>query len=166
MRVRLAFLDVALDVFNHHDRIVHHQSCCQRNAEHGQGIDGKSQQLHESKSPDERDWNGDCWNNRGAPILQEDEDDQNDQDDGLNQRAQHVFDRFTDYVGSIECHFCFHPGRETLGKTLQFGNGAAVYLKRIGVGELSDSYSYCIVSVILKVGTVIFGAEFGVSNVF
>ena len=125
---------MAFDIFNHDDGVIHHQPCCQRDTEHGQGINRKAEKLDEGKSPNQRDRNGDRWNNRGAPILQEDEDDQNDQDDGLDQGGQHVFDRFADDVGGIEGHFCFHSGRKTLGKALQFGNGAAVDLKRVGVG--------------------------------
>ena len=55
----LAFLQVALDVFNHDDRVVDHQAGGERDAEQSQRVDGKAEQLDESKRPDERNRNGD-----------------------------------------------------------------------------------------------------------
>ena len=68
---RLAFLNVALDVFDHHDGVIHHQSGGQRDAEQRQRIDRKPQQLDEGESSDQRNRNGHRGNNRAAPVLRE-----------------------------------------------------------------------------------------------
>ncbi len=53
--IGVIFVDMALDVFDHDDGIVHHQTGSQRDAEHGQRIDGKIKNLDEGEGADQRD---------------------------------------------------------------------------------------------------------------
>ena len=69
--ILLAFLDVAFNVFDHHDGVIHHQSGGQRDTEKSERVDGKSQQLDESKSSDQRNRNGHRGNDGAAPVLRE-----------------------------------------------------------------------------------------------
>ena len=58
MRILFPFLDVALDILNHHDGVIHHQSGGQRDAEKGQGVDREAEQLDEGKRSDQRNRDG------------------------------------------------------------------------------------------------------------
>ncbi len=51
--VALTLLNVAFDVFDDDDGVVHHQSGGQRDAEQGEGIDRESQKLDEGESSDQ-----------------------------------------------------------------------------------------------------------------
>ena len=64
-------------------------------------------------------------NDGAAPVLQENEDHENDEDDGFEQRAEHVsIDSPTASVVSNATLY-FIPGGKRFDKPLQFGNGAA-----------------------------------------
>ncbi len=100
-----------------------------------------------------------------APILQENEDDDNDQDDGFEKRAQHVADRFAYRVRRVEGELVLHPRRKALGQAVQLGNRLAVYFQSVGIRKLRDAEADGVVSVELQVGAVILGAEFRASDV-
>ncbi len=55
---RLALLDVAVDVFHHHDRVVHHQADGQDHRQQGQQVDRVAHGLHEEQYADHRQRNG------------------------------------------------------------------------------------------------------------
>ena len=83
--VRLALVQMTLDVFDNDDGVVDDQTRSERDAEQRQRVDGKTEQFNKSESPDERNWDRDRRDDGGAPIFQKNEDDQDDQEDG---RAQ------------------------------------------------------------------------------
>ena len=91
----LALLNVAFDVFDDDDGVVHHRSCRQGDAKQGKSIDRESQHLHEGESSDQRNWNRHRrYNGCCRHPCQENKDDEDDQDDGLDERGEHVPDRF------------------------------------------------------------------------
>src|SRR5207344_851538 len=92
----LEFLDVPLDVLDHDDRIVDHDAGREDDPEQRQRVDVVAHQLDERERADQRYGDGDRRDQRAAPGLQEDEDDDDHQDDGLDQRLQHFADRVVD----------------------------------------------------------------------
>jgi len=56
--------------------------------------------------------NGDRWNQRAPPGLQEDKDDENDQDDRFCERLHDLADGFFDHIRGVERDLVFHTGRE------------------------------------------------------
>jgi flagellar basal body rod protein FlgG len=44
-----AFFDVAVDVLQHHDGVVHHQADGQHQRQQGEGVDGEAEQRHQRK---------------------------------------------------------------------------------------------------------------------
>ena len=80
---RQAVLELPLDVLHHHDRVVDHESDRQHHAEQAQHVQRKAHHLHHRQCRDQRHRNGDGRNQRGAPVLQEDEDHQDDQAQAL-----------------------------------------------------------------------------------
>jgi hypothetical protein len=73
---RQALLDVVLDRLDHDDGVIHDQADGQHQAKERERIDRKAEHREERERADERDRHGDERNQRGAPALQEDEDDE------------------------------------------------------------------------------------------
>ncbi len=84
-----AACDVALDVLDDHDRIVDHDADGEHQTEERQRIQAEAEEMHDRKGADQRHRHGDQRNDRGAPGLQEHDDDQDDEQDGLEQRVHH-----------------------------------------------------------------------------
>ena len=128
MRVPLAFLDVALDVLNHHDGVVDDKSCSQGDAKQSQGVNGKSEQFDEGERPHERNRDSHGRNDGTAPVFQENENHQDNQHDGLNESAEHIFDGLTHRVGGVKRQVIDHARREMFGEPFQFCYGCPIHL--------------------------------------
>ena len=165
-RTGLALLQVALDVFNHDNHVVDNQPGGQSDAKECQRVDGKAEQLYESKCPDERNRSGDEVNDRGSPVAEKNEDHQDDEQDRRTNRKNHVADGFADGIGGVEGDLIFHAGRKALGEAIEFGDASLMNVESVGGGELSDGDADRFASVVVEVGAVVFGAEFGVADVF
>ena len=165
-RAGLASLEVALDVFNHDDHVVDDQPRRQSDAKKSQRVNRKTKQLDESKCPDERNGSGDEVNDRRPPVAEENEDHENDEQDRGTNRKNHVADGFAHGIGGVEGDFIFHAGRKTLGQAIEFRDATLMNIERVGGGELGDGDADCVTPVVVEVGAVVFGAEFGVAHIF
>ena len=72
---------------------------------------------------------------RAAPALQEQEDHQDDEDDGLDQRLQHFADGLVDDLRRVERDLVLQPGREALRQPLELGAHAASTSSALAVGS-------------------------------
>ena len=88
--------NIPLDVFDHHDRIVHHDTNRENHAEQGQGVDRETGGQHHCKRADDGHWHGDQRDNRRAPGLEKNDYDHDHQRDGFKQGRDHGLDRFFD----------------------------------------------------------------------
>jgi len=70
--------DVALHAFDDDDGIVDHQADGQHQPEHRKGIDGEAKEREKNKGAHQRDGYGQQRDQRGAPVLQEEVDNQDD----------------------------------------------------------------------------------------
>src|SRR5258708_1295970 len=111
---------MALDVFDNDDGVVDHQACSESNAEQGQRVDGEAEQLDEREGADERDRNRDRGDDGGAPVLEENEDYQNDKEDGRAEGRDYVADGFADRVSDIEGNLILHAARKGPGEAPDF----------------------------------------------
>src|SRR3981081_3707558 len=98
---------MAFNVFDNDDGIVDYQAGGERNAEQRQRVDREAEQLDERERSDERDRNGDRGNDGGAPVFEENEDDQNDEEDCRAEGRDYVADGFAYRVGDIEGNLIF-----------------------------------------------------------
>ena len=69
-----AVFDVAEDVLQHHDRIVHHEADGDRQAHQRQVVQAEAAQVHRAQRAGERHWDGDAGNDRRPQVAQEQED--------------------------------------------------------------------------------------------
>ena len=100
-----------LDVFHHHNGVIHQQADGQDHRKHGQGIDRIAKHRQHPEGTQQHHRHSDRGDQRGAEILQEQEHDQHHQHDGLAQGLDHLFDGQADkgrgVVGNhvLELHF-------------------------------------------------------------
>ena len=106
------FAHDAFDVFEHHDGVVDHDADGQHHAEQRQGIDRKTERVHAGKSAHQRNRHRQRRDQRRSPILQEEENHQENQGHGFEQGFDHLDDRNPDEFGGIERNGISHPGRE------------------------------------------------------
>ncbi len=135
---REASLDIALDVLDHDDGVVHHDADGENEPEQRQRVDGKTHHEQHGKGADDRHRNGDQRNNRRAPRLQEQDDDQNHQRHRFEQRVNHGLDGGADELGRVIDDAVVHAVRHVLFQ-LRHGLADAVgNLDRVRAGGLED----------------------------
>ncbi len=88
-------------IFEHHDRIVDHEAGRDRQGHQRQIVQAKVQEIHRAESTDDRNQHGDAWNDRGANIAQEQEDNQRDQENRDGQGPFGVMQRGADRNAAI-----------------------------------------------------------------
>jgi hypothetical protein len=113
--------NVALHVLDHHDGIVDHDADRQHQPEQRKIVERETEQRHEEERADERDRNRDQRDDGGAPGLQEHDDDEHDQKNGLADGRLHLVDRLLDELGRVVDDGVLDARREPLGKLLHGG---------------------------------------------
>ena len=77
---RQPVLDMAMDVLEHHDRIVDHEADGDGKGHQGEIVEAVAQQIHDREGADERQRHGDARDHRRPEAAQEDEDHHDDQE--------------------------------------------------------------------------------------
>ena len=155
-----------LDVLDHDDGIVNHQTGGKNDSEQCQRINRKSEQFDESKRANQRNRNRDRRNERGPPVLQEEEHHQHHKQDCLDQRSQHLANGIADERRGVESNVIFEPWRKALRQPRQFDPHGLVHVQGIGRRQLAHADSDCLESAVPQLSAVIFGAQFGPPNIF
>src|SRR5580704_16696753 len=130
-QIRL-LLEHALDVLNHHDRIVDDDADRHDHGEQRHRVGGIPQPQQDREGGDQADRNRDHGNDRRTKAAQEQEDHDDDQDERLGQRVQHLVDRVGHESGGVELDEMFQPGRKADGRLLQGPLNAGGGRHRVG----------------------------------
>ena len=101
-RGKVLFVHDAVHVLHHHDGVVHHDADGQNQSQQRQHIQREPEKHHHAEGADQRDRHGHNGNDRCAPALQREVNDQNHQQQGLEQRAVNVMDRLRNIRGHVE----------------------------------------------------------------
>ena len=101
MNGRFAHLNVACNVLNHHDRIIDHKACGNRERHEGQVVDRKIQQVHDPKGAHQRERHSNTWNEGRVCAPQKHKDHEHHQRNGDQQLDLNVRDRGSDGDGSV-----------------------------------------------------------------
>ena len=88
--------DPVIDIFQHDDGVIDHQTNCEDKREQRQQVDGKSEQPQHRKGREQADGHGDRRNKRCAPAAQKQEDDQDNECRRFCQCGPHAADGLTD----------------------------------------------------------------------
>ncbi|KAG1455043.1 hypothetical protein G6F57_015371 [Rhizopus arrhizus] len=144
---RQAFLGHdALDVLDHHDRVVDHDADRQHHREQGQLVDREADHPHAQEGAEQGHRDDQGRDQGGAEVLQEDQHHQEHQQHRFEQGLDHFLDRDLDEGGAVVRREPGHAGREA-GLQLvhlaahRFGNvqgvGARQQLDGEGAGRLA-----------------------------
>ncbi len=89
----LALFDVAVDVLDHHDGVVHHQPDGEHHGKQGEQVDGKAHQQHQEGRADQRQGHSHGGHQGGAEGSQAEEDHHQHDQHRLGQGLEHLIDR-------------------------------------------------------------------------
>ena len=130
-----------LDVLHHHDGVVDQQPDGQHHGEHGQRVDGIVQRRQHAEGAEQHDRHRDGRDQRGAPVLQEDEHDHEHQDHRLDQGAHHVLDGEFDEGRGVVGEGDLHVGREARGDLVDLGLHGLCGAEGVGAGRQLDAHA-------------------------
>ena len=134
-----ALFDIMRGALDHDDGIVDHDADRQHDREQGRDIDGEAERRHRRESADDGHRHGGRRHQHGAPILQEDQDHDEDQEAGLDQRLVDLVDRFRDEFGGVERRVVGHVLRKRLRQRRHLRLDRRLDLERVGAGRLEDA---------------------------
>ena len=126
--------NVAVNVFQHHDGIVHHQSDGQNKRQQGQCIDGEASQSHDGKSAHQTHGNGHDRNDGGPYGSQEDKNHNRDQNHGFKDGLKNALDGFVNEHRVVVGHIDHNVTRQILLQLRNHFTNAFGQFQRIGCG--------------------------------
>jgi len=137
-RRQLVVVDLVLHRLHHHDGVVHHDADGKHQAEQGQRVDRKAEDLQEGEGPHQRYRHGEHGNERGPAVLQKDVDHDEDQDHGFEQGLYDLVDGGGDEFRGVVGNGVVHTGREVAG--LLGHEFAELFddIEGVGAGKLED----------------------------
>ena len=109
----------AVHVFDHHNRVVHHDADDQHHAKHGQHVDRESECQQNPERTQQGNRHHDGRDEGVAPVLQKQEHDQEHQRHRLHQGDYHLLDRQLHEVRAVVGDGPAHAGREKRFQLLQ-----------------------------------------------
>src|SRR5690606_3741087 len=89
-RIQMLFHHDPFYVLDYNNRIIDQKTDRQYHGKHGEGVDREAKNVNDRKGAQYHDWNGHGWNDRGTPVLQEQEHDQEHQDNRFDQRFDYA----------------------------------------------------------------------------
>src|SRR6202521_4625046 len=122
--------------------------------------------VDESESTNQRHRNGDRRNDGRAPIQEEKEDHNYDNDHRFFKRSDHFFHGIADHCGRVESDYVLDAGWKRLRKLDERRLGSFVDLQRIGIRELLHTDADGFVPTVQKVRVIAFRADFRAPNIF
>ena len=138
LAARHALLDIARDAFDDDDRVVDDDADRQHDGEQRREIDRKAKRRHRSEGADDRHRNGRRRNEHRAPILQENENDDQHQNAGLDQCPIHLVDRSSHEFRGVVGRQVAEARREAFGELVHFRFDCVGDRDGVGVRQQRD----------------------------
>ena len=98
---RLAGVEMPVDPFHHHDRVVDHQADGDRQPAHRHDVDGLAQPAHDQERRHDGEREGDRGDEGETPVAQEHEQDDHREQAADDDRVAHVGDGGGDELGQV-----------------------------------------------------------------
>ena len=155
---RSTFLD-------HDDRVVDHDADRQHQSEQRQVVEREPQQVEHRAGADERHRHGDERDHARPPALQEHDHDDDDEQDRLAERLEHVGQRLADEDGRVVGDRVLQARREVLLQLDHLRVDGVGRLDRVAAGELEDRQRDGGASVEVGVDAVVLRPERDVAHV-
>src|ERR1035438_3095516 len=113
---RLAQFDMADDVFQHDDGVVHLAADGKDQRHHGQVVQAVIQQVHDGEGADDGKRQGQAGDDGSRDVAQEQEDHQHHQAEGQDHSELDVLVAFADAVGAVVEDIHVHRGRQLVAE--------------------------------------------------
>ena len=130
-----ALLDIVRGAFDHDDGVVDHDADREHDRKQGRDIDGEAERRHRRKGADDRHRHRGRRHQHRAPVLQEDQDHDEDEQAGLDQRLVDLVDRFRDEFGGVERRVVGHVLRKRLRQPCIFFSTACWTSSALAPGD-------------------------------
>ena len=123
-----------MDIFQHHNGVIHHQADGQHQAKQGQHIHREPKNCHGQEGRHDGNGNGNHGNNGGAHRSQEKKNNPNHKGKRNHQRVLNLIDRLRDKQAFIIGDHCLDPWWQGGLDAFQFRLHAICHRERIGGG--------------------------------
>ena len=120
MRRKTLLVHHTLDVFHHHNRVVHQQTDRQHHGEHRQHVDGVAHGAQDTEGAQDHHRHGNRRNQRCAEVLQEQIHHEHHQHDSFEQGVDHAFNRNTHERCRVERNHILILLREEMRQLFHF----------------------------------------------
>ena len=138
--VHFVDVHVAFDVFDHHDRIVHHDADGQDHAKQGQHVDREAQCGHANECTDDGNRHGQHRDQGGAQTLQEGVNHNHDQHQRLEEGVHHLRNGGSGEGGCVHHNLVFDALRKSFLHLRQGRRDRIGDIQRIGAGLLINRH--------------------------
>ena len=138
---RHPFGQPALHVLHDDDGIVNDDTDRQHEPKQREVVQRKTQQGHDGKRADQRNGNRNHRDNGGPPVLQENQDDNEDKNECLDQRMNHTRDRFLNKHRGIIVNSIFNTFGKLGLELVHFGSDGFGRIECVGTRQLEDGQS-------------------------
>ena len=128
-----ALLDVANDVFQHHDGVIHHDADGEHEGEEGEDVDAVSEEIEKGEGAENRNGNRGGRNNRGPRVVQKEKDQHDNEKAGDPQCDHHLVNGVLHIEGGVKGDVDFDIGRQGGADDIQFSPDPFGDLDGIGV---------------------------------
>ena len=112
----LSGFDVAVDVFDHHDGVVHDEAGGDGQGHQGEIIQAVAKQIHRAERSHQRKRHGHARNHGGGNAAEEQENDHDDERHGEHQLEFDVFHRSADRRRAVGQNRHLHGGGQGAGQ--------------------------------------------------
>ena len=127
-----------LDVLHNNNSVVHHNADSQYQAEQRKVVDRKTKREHGAKRADERHGHSRQRNNRRAPGLEENNNDNDHKENCLQQRVDDGLNRVTYKDRRVINHRVVHTVGKVSLQVLHSPANICRKLERVGAGRLKN----------------------------
>ncbi len=134
-----ALFDIMGGALDHDDGVVDHDADREHDRKQGRDIDGETERGHRGEGADDRDRHGGRRYQHRAPVLQEYQDHDEDEETRLDQCLVDFMDRFRHELGGVERRGIGHILRKRLRQGCHLVLDGMLDLQRVGAGRLKHA---------------------------
>ena len=136
---RVSHFEVAGDIFDHHDGVVHHEAGGNSERHQREVVDGVAEQVHHAECTHQRERHGHGRDDGGPHLAQEEEDHQHHQQHADHERNFHIAHTGANGGGAIHGYVYLDGGRDGGLQVRHLGHHVVHGRNDVGAGALKDN---------------------------
>ena len=148
------------NVFKHNDGVVHHDTDGKHQSEQRKRVDGVAKGVQARERADNGHRHGNAGNERGAPVLQKDVNNDEHQDHGFDQGTHHFLDGFDNEVVVVHQQGVSQTIGHARGNVLQLGLYQIARGDGVGARQQIHGAHACAHAVVAGKNAVVLAAQF------